>query len=379
MNIFNKKYLYFILVFFGVLVLDYILFIWLFSQVFSQPPNDFFLGITVMLGFFIIIPAIASYYFVFKSRKSLSVEPVEPVISNKNKRAAVVMTVILGIILTFLFTRFTSVGFDPYTLEQVSDSEFTKPLKILLTKKVGDVEYYLKESQQNGVSLYEKVGENRTDDRYLFDLPFDPKTVKDFWYDNKTNIVFAVEQRSSIKTGLQQIFKYSVNNQEGSKIETLKTTNTNVYSGPDTILDYFSDSDTLLMETAGGDGCGGYGTIWTLKGSLSQTIQEFVSGCAFKEKPRFIGYGNELLFFAIFDSTQTPISADFGIKEIFTINPKTKAKILVSNTNLPDNITSAKLSEDYRTIIMTNDKNQQSILNLNQPSQINEASSSASY
>lgn len=375
MNIFNKKYLYFILIFFGVLVLDYILFIWLFSQVFSQPPNDFFLGITVMLGFFIIIPAIASYYFVFKSRKSL---PVEPVISNKNKKAAIIITVVLGIVLTLLFTRFTSVGFDPYSLEQVSDSEFNKPLKILLTKKIGDTEYYLKGSEQNGVSLYEKVGENRADDRYLFDLPFDPKTVRDFWYDNKANIVFAVEQRSLIKTGLQQIFKYSLNNQESSKIETLKTTSTNVYSGPDMILDYFSDSDTLLMETAGGDGCGGYGNIWTLiRNSVSQNIQEFASGCAFKEKPRFIGYGNELLFFAIFDSTQTPISTDFGIKEIFTVNPRTKAKILVSNTNLPDNITSAKLSEDHRTIIMTNDKNQQFTLNLNPPSQINEASSSA--
>lgn len=374
MNFFNKKYLYFVLVFLGVFVLDYILFIWLFSQVFSQPPNDFFIGVTLMIGFFIIIPAVSSYYFVFKSKKSV---PVEQVLNEKNRKPAIIITIILGLILTFLFTRFASVGFDPYTLEQVSESEFTKPLKIILTKKIGDTEYYLKEGEQNGVSLYEKVGENRADDRYLFDLPFDPKTVRDFWYDNKTNIVFAVEHRSSIKTGLQQIFKYSLNNQDGSRTETLKTTNTNFYSGPDIILDYFSESDTLLMETAGGDGCGGYGTIWTLRNSVSQTIQEFASGCAFKEKPRFVGYGNELLFFAMFDATQTPISSDFGLKEIFTINPRTKVRILISNTNLSENITSVKLSPDSQTIIMTNDKNQSFTLNLDQPSRVNDASPSA--
>lgn len=364
MNFFNKKYLYFVLVFLGVLVLDYLLFIWLFSQVFSQPPDNFILGVSLMIGFFIIIPAVSSYYFVFKSKKSV---PVEQVLNEKNKKPAIIITIILGMILTFLFTRFASVGFDPYTLEQVSESEFTKPLKILLTKKIGDTEYYLKEGEQSGVSLYEKVGENRADDRYLFDLPFDSKTVRDFWYDDKTNIVFAVEHRSSIKTGLQQIFKYSLNNQDGSKIETLKTSNTNFYSGPDIILDYFSESDTLLIETAGGDGCGGYGTIWILRNSVSQTIQEFASGCAFKEKPRFIGYGNGLLFFAMFDSTQTPISSDLGLKEIFTINPKTRGRVLISNTNLPENITSVKLSDDHQTIIMTNDRNQNFTLNLDQP------------
>lgn len=374
MNFLNKKYLYFVLVFFGVLILDYILFIWLFSQVFSQPPDNFILGVSLMIGFFIIIPAVSSYYFVFKSKKSM---PVEQVLNEKNKKPAIIITVILGVILTFLFTRFASVGFDPYTLEQVSESEFTKPLKIVLTKKIGDTEYYLKEGEQSGVSLYEKVGENRSDDRYLFDLPFDPKTIRDFWYYSKTNIVFAVEHRSSIKTGLQQIFKYSLNNQDGSKIETLKTSNTNFYSGPDIILDYFSESDTLLMETAGGDGCGGYGTIWTLRNSVSQTIQEFASGCAFKEKPRFIGYSNGLLFFAMFDSTQTPISSDLGLKEIFTINPKTRGRVLISNTNLPENITSAKLSDDHQTIIMTNDRNQNFTLNLDQPSRVNEASPSA--
>lgn len=374
MNFFNKKYLYFVLVFFGVLVLDYILFVWLFSQVFSQPPDNFILGVSLMIGFFIIIPAVSAYYFVFKSKKSVQVEQV---LNEKNKKPAIIITVILGVILTLLFTRVASVGFDPYTLEQVSESEFTKPLKVVLTKKIGDTEYYLKEGEQSGVSLYEKVEENRIDDRYLFDLPFDPKTIRDFWYDSKTNIVFAVEHRSSIKTGLQQIFKYSLNNQDGSKIETLKTSNTNFYSGPDIILDYFSESDTLLMETAGGDGCGGYGTIWTLRNSVSQTIQEFASGCAFKEKPRFIGYGNGLLFFAMFDSTQTPISSDLGLKEIFTINPKNRVRTLVSNTNLPENITSVKLSDDHQTIIMTNDRNQNFTLNLDQPSKVNEASPSA--
>lgn len=370
---FDKRYFYFILIFFTVLILDYILFIWLFSQVFSQPPNDFIIGVALMIGFFIIIPAIASYYFVFKPKKSIQTEQV---IRKINKKPVIAITIVIGIILTLTFKHFASGGFEPYTFRTVTDNEFTKPLKILITKKIGGTEYYLKESDQNSISLYQRVGNNQANDRYLFDLPFDPKTVKDFWYDSSTNTVFAVEYRNNIKANLEQIFQYSLNNQGQTKVQALKTSNINIYNGPDTILDYFPP-DTLLMETAGGDGCGGYGTIWTLKGSESQTIQEFGAGCAFKEKPRFIGYGKGLLYFAVFDSTQTPISTDFGLKEIFTINPKTGSKTLITNTNLPENITSVKLSEDNKTIIMTTDKNQNFNFNLDQSLNKNEASSSA--
>lgn len=370
MRFFDKRYLYFVLIFFAVLVLDYILFIWLFTQVFSQPPDNFIIGVTLMIGAFIVIPAVASYYFVFKSKKSIQAEQT---LNNMNKKPAIVITIILGVILTFIFSRFASVGFDPYTLEPVSENEFTKPVKTLLTKKFGETEYYLKEGDQNGVSLYEKVGNNRTDDRYLFDLPFDPKTVRDFWYESSTNIVFAVEYRT---TGLQQVFKYSLSSTGETTIQTLKTLSINSHNGPNTILDYFPQSDTLLLiDDTGREVCfGGYRTIWTLKDSESQIIEDFGSGCESKEKPRFLGYNNGLLYFTLLDLTQT---TGFSLKEIFTVNPKTKVRVLVSNTNLPDDITSVKLSEDNKTIIMTNDKNQSFILNLDQQSPINEASPSA--
>lgn len=367
MNFFNNKYLYFVLVFLGVLVLDYLLFIWLFSQVFSQPPDNFILGVSSMIGFFILIPAVASYYFVFKSKKSM---PVEQILNEKNKKPAIVITIILGMILTLLLTYFTSAGFDPYTLEQISESNFTKPPEIIITKKIDGKEFYIEEGSRGGISLLEKVGQNRSNDPFiLMDLRFDPKGLTDFWYDNGSSVLFVVENQNYI----EQIFRYPAIDTEynGYGLGYLVSTENRSSGSISKILDYFSDSDTLIVNSFSGN-CG---TLDTIKAMTKSTNKILYSGCGYTKGVQFIGYSNGQMYFeeGVFDEKQQWYSS---IRRIYSIDVRTNTRRIVIDKELPRDIIYAEMPKGDNKIYL-NGKEKRYVFDTSDPAKVNEASESA--
>lgn len=372
MRYLNNKYVYFILIFIAVFLFDLIIFQILFSQILTRYPDNITLGMILLISSFIVVPSVVAYYIAIQRQQG---ELAEQEKIEDRRRRKITIWIILAIILILVVKNLTAGKFNPYTFQTVTDQEFTKPLKILVEKKIGENEYYLKESEQGGVSLYQKVGENREDDRFIIDIKFvESESVADFWYDSPKGVIFIVE----VREGLEQIFKYSLNIGMQYRIQVLKTSSLSMYSGVDRILDYFPETNSILMESGGGDGCGGGGTIWTLKGMQEQIIQKFGIGCWEFGEPRFAGYDGKFLYFAIFDQPQSGSYTEEGLlTEVFKVNPRTKDKIIVTNTELPDKIAQIKLAEDNRSILITTDKGQNFTLNLEQNSKLQEASSSA--
>lgn len=374
---FIKKYLYFILVFFAVMFLDYIFFAGLFTQVFQNPPDNFIVAMGSLLVALFIIPAVVSYRLIFKFDKNQLEEQTGKKLNNKT--IAIGMTVFLVVILFFVFTKLPAATFEPYTFTTVSDNEFTQPVKIIATKDINGEKYYLEENKNNTVSLLQKIGADKKNDKYLYDLPLEPTFVTDFWYDSLSGTVFAIENRNlNFRNRMEQIFKFSFNaKNEQDRIRVLKTASLGVYSGSDRILNYFPQSDSLLMFAAGGDGCGGWGSIWMLTGEISRTLQSFASGCAEKDLPRYVGYDGEFLYFAIFKSLS---SDDYGIDgrldKLYKMDPLTQKETTIS-VSLPESIISARLSEDNKTILFMTDKGKKFILDLKNGLELKEASLSA--
>lgn len=372
-----NRYTFFILVFIAVFLFDFIIFQISFLPIMNNFPDNVTLGLAIMAMFFIMVPSIAAYRIAIK-RGQGELNEQDKIKASRNRKITVGF--ILAIILILIIKNFTSVKVDPYTYQSITDQEFTKPLKIIAIKKIGEEKYYLQETKTNGVSLFQMIGENKADDRFLFDMPFEAKNIKDFWYDNSTNTTFVTEEENAgVRSRLEQIFKFSLYAKE-DRIQVLKVSELGIYSGGDRILDYFPDSDNLLLESVGGDGCGGWGSLWLLNKERSQILKEYGSGCMSQDKPRYAGYDGKFLYFALFNSGESKYPGDFGIiglKEIFKINPRTKENIVMPVFSYPEEITDVRLSENKGDLVMRTAKGKNFTLNLGN-FLIKEASSSAS-
>lgn len=371
---FDKRYLYFVLLFFVVLIVDYIFFVGL------KIPELFDFGlpaVVALIGFFVIIPVVVAYHLSFKLKKNFSKE-LE--IRKINKKAVIVISVLLALFIFLLIPK-GSVKFEPYTFYPVTEDEFKKPLKILIEKKIDENKYYLKETEKNGTSLFQQDGDNSADGKFLFDIPFEAKNIIDFWFDSSTKTTFVIEERYvAIKDRLEQVSKFSLYAQE-NRIQVLKIFERGIYSGRDRILDYFSDSDNLLLESGGGgDGCSGWGELWLLNQKRSLTLQKYGRDCMSQDIPKFIGYDGKFLYFASFNTDESRYPSDLriiGLKKIFKINPRTQERITLPISNYPTDATDVYLSEETKELIIRTAKNKNFTLNIDNLL-IKEASSSAS-
>lgn len=105
------------------------------------------------------------------------------------------------------------------------------------------------------------------------------------------------------------------------------------------ILDYFPESDTLLLDTGAGDGCGVVGVIWKLDATgKRRDIKEYGGGCTLSEdKVSYKGYFDRKLYFATVKYDETlPPPDKYADDSYFSLDPFNLQKIPLHS--LPENL-----------------------------------------
>lgn len=151
--------------------------------------------------------------------------------------------------------------------------------------------------------------------------------TKDFWFvDGDPVIFFIVEPLiPQINSNYEAIAEFTLNATYGQILsqKILYTFEAGMYSGTK-IIDYFPQQKILLLETSGGDGCGGWGVIWKLDQAGTRTdIQKYGGGCSINEKiPQYKGYLEHKLFFESmkYDATQLP-PIPYSVDKVYSIDP----------------------------------------------------------
>lgn len=304
----------------------------------AQPINQA-LPILLAIWAVVIFPSLIAYWLAFKVYKRNIVETEVPTIKKHRVIFTIIATPTLVAIILLSIKFLAPPAFAPYSLHSVSESELRPPLPTptppayeILRRKTdnADIEYKII-SKDDALWLYKEE-----DKLWSQPLLLKKQFLRDFWYDSNSNQLFLVEaverkdEEVSPDEGSEQISVYSATESELTT-KTLLLHNPGIYSGS-RILNFYPDLEKLLFNTLGGDGCGGWGKIWTLKEEgIQTTIQEHATGCAKPELPRYLGFNGKLLIFTT-DKIVSP--DDFYIHDpvilnIFTIDPLTLEKKIV--------------------------------------------------
>ena len=118
-------------------------------------------------------------------------------------------------------------------------------------------DYSLKIQKNLGAKLYRN-------DTIVWDqyLPFDYKQVNDYLYDSVTNSLFVSERAGpDIESGNYEEIYLLTKSGPLFKKAVLDLDVPGIYAGSK-FLDFFPNTNHLLLHTWGGDGCGGSGKIW---------------------------------------------------------------------------------------------------------------------
>lgn len=121
----TKQALIFISTFLGVVAINYIIFVGIFSQISTEIGawflNSFVLSIFLLFLFFLGIPSLVSYYVTFRFYKAKKIEQGEEDVMNKKNQIifALVTTVILGILLFVTLNKVLEPKFEPYTFHEI--------------------------------------------------------------------------------------------------------------------------------------------------------------------------------------------------------------------------------------------------------------------
>lgn len=296
------------------------------------------LPVLLLLWAVVILPSLVAYWSAFKLYKRNINETEVAAVRKHRVIFTIIATPILVATAMFSIKVLAPPVFAPYTLHSVSESELRPPIPtptppafetILRKADNADIEYKII-SKDDALWLYKEE-----DKFWSQPLPLKKQFLRDFWYDSNSNQLFVVEtvegkdeERSQGEIN-EQISVYSpTENQLTTK--TLLLHNPGIYSGS-RILNFYPDLGKLLFNTRGGDGCGGWGKIWTLEEGIQKTIQEYATGCAEQKLPRYLGFNGKLL---IFTTNKIVSPDDFFIQDpiilsIFTMDPLTLEKKIV--------------------------------------------------
>jgi len=96
--------------------------------------------------------------------------------------------------------------------------------------------------------------------------------------------------------------------------------------GSEKILDYFPQSQKLLIESHFFDNCGGDGSFRLLSANGLQDVQDYGAGCVLQA--RYLGYIGGTLYFGEIDMTEADVQKweDAKITNVFSLNPLTKER-----------------------------------------------------
>lgn len=123
-----KSIIIFIISFIALVIIDLFFFSYGLSQIeiryASGFLDDFFLGILVFFWLFIGVPALGAYLISFKLLKKKNGNSIEENKLEKNsKKSAVILTIILGILVTIFIRLATQPRFLPYTFHSIEQGE----------------------------------------------------------------------------------------------------------------------------------------------------------------------------------------------------------------------------------------------------------------
>jgi hypothetical protein len=96
--------------------------------------------------------------------------------------------------------------------------------------------------------------------------------------------------------------------------------------GSEKILDYFPQSQKLLIESHFFDNCGGDGSFRLLSANGLQDVQDYGAGCVLQA--RYLGYIEDRLYFGEIDLTKADVQnwEDAKITAVYSLNPLTKER-----------------------------------------------------
>lgn len=132
-RIFSKQSLLFAILFLGILIVDYIIFVGLFIRVIPQSTgssilNNVFLSLVVLVWLVLIIPSAVAYFIAFRwyNNRTPDLQPTHS--TWQGVIAAVIATLLIGGLVSGIFWFVTPRGgFAPYSLQSVTEGEFTTP------------------------------------------------------------------------------------------------------------------------------------------------------------------------------------------------------------------------------------------------------------
>ncbi len=202
-------------------------------------------------------------------------------------------------------------------------------------KTIQDVTYAIQNDAPNSTYLhFGTINDSGLFTRYdqVDFSPYLSTNIIDFWFDQKNQTLFLITSQGQNDTGgVELISSISIKQTDVGQIPQFKfvyaKTDFDAYASSN-ILDYDPIRQQLLLTTIGGDGCGGYGSIWSVSIAESKHTEfartEF--GCN-KAHPRFAGYIEKKLYFI---TAQPDIDRDHVgpdvYTELFAIDPNTKQK-----------------------------------------------------
>jgi hypothetical protein len=173
---------------------------------------------------------------------------------------------------------------------------------------------------------------------YFPPITSDLGSIQDFWYSETDKAFIVDEMLGGDLNGYYRISKYSPMDKSLSniKLDTFYFKRASLYEAQK-LLDYFPATNSLLVMSAWGDGCGGGGKIWMVNNNQTITeISKFGSGCVDYNLPRYMDYGNGDLYFTNEEESDLQ---NFKILSVFSLNPITRVKkTLLSSGEVPEEV-----------------------------------------
>ncbi|MBI4058937.1 hypothetical protein HY404_01715 [Candidatus Microgenomates bacterium] len=328
---FSRKTLIFLAAFIGMVLLDYLLFVGIFSQISHAKAawlmDNILLSLLLFFALFAIIPGTVAYLITFKFHKKEGENNVavgeEPLLEEnktieKNQdtlKFTLVASLILGLVLLFLVKVVLKPQFAHYSLQRIDESEFVEPIPIH--------ELAVFSLEENG-QLVKLTSFSITTNDYFGDLTPIMDKKDNIYIGSRDKIVkYSLSSQKSEEifsenTG-ETIYNFSLsdaadhlyvtekppalslpadNNSSGMeekliiKDVNLKDNSVRVIGPHQPVyygnLDYlFKSSAGDVIASFGGDGCGGYGEIVVYKNSIAKKIAKTGAGCS--PDSRYIG------------------------------------------------------------------------------------------
>lgn len=245
----------------------------------------------------------------------------------KTKRLRPLIVAATFIVISVFIMVITQPRFAPYALKIVSDDFFevthTTPIIESVNSSGQNLEIRKKDFDIAWISEDMKQ-------QIFVPMIDDIQSIRDFWYDKDSSTLFVVESKGEYWSRYEQITRYTyVEKDEEWRAKILFFKNIGLYASTK-ILKYYPSSDTLLLNSSGGDGGGRGGEIWLLNDYGKQSIQLFSNPGTVD----YLGFNGDKLYFANSKVNNPEESATYT--SIYSQDPLTRVKrTIIDSSELP--------------------------------------------